>query len=259
MVKKASEVNIMERVARPFTKTLTPAAWGMVIGTMFAVSLAMVVVEGADNVGDGIDRVMRKLNADEAALSKAGVLPGSGEEGGDEDPMDDDDSNREGGGWSVFYGFMGLMNAAPMHEARRLPGACIVMGFGIFCLLFATTYCGATAALLINANEQLGTINDLAGILAVPDGKVCLMVSFERRFALRFPEFAGRLVPSITAQTVLQDFDDGKCIGALMCECSNGRPQPSISAHDLTPTVAANSQRFLGQRTGREISNNAKS
>ena len=89
------------------------------------------------------------------------------------------------------------------------------MGFGIFCLLFATTYCGATAALLINANEQLGTINDLAGILAVPDGKVCLMVSFERRFALRFPEFAGRLVPSITAQTVLQDFDDGKCIGAL--------------------------------------------
>ena len=140
----------------------------------------------------------------------------------------------------------------------RRPGACIVMGFGIFCLLFATTYCGATAALLINANEQLGTINDLAGILAVPDGKVCLMVSFERRFALRFPEFAGRLVPSITAQTVLQDFDDGKCIGALMCECSNGRPQPSISAHDLTPTVAANSQRFLGQRTGREISNNAK-
>ena len=115
------------------------------------------------------------------------------------------------------------MNAAPMHEARRLPGACIVMGFGIFCLLFATTYCGATAALLINANEQLGTINDLAGILAVPDGKVCLMVSFERRFALRFPEFAGRLVASITAQTVLQDFDDGKCIGALMCESSNGR------------------------------------
>ena len=43
-----------------------------------------------------------------------------------------------------------------------------------------------------------------------------------------------------------------------MCENSNGRPQPSISAHDLTPTVAANSQRFLGQRTGREISNNAK-
>eukprot|EP01045_Picozoa_sp_COSAG04_P034033 COSAG04_NODE_7281_length_1154_cov_1.185782_2_plen_125_part_00 len=96
MVKKASEVNIMERVARPFTKTLTPAAWGMVIGTMFAVSLAMVLVEGAD-VGDGIDRVMRKLNADEAALSKAGVLPGSGEEDG-EDPMDDDDNNREGGG-----------------------------------------------------------------------------------------------------------------------------------------------------------------
>ena len=105
MVKKASEVNIMERVARPFTKTLTPAAWGMVIGTMFAVSLAMVLVEGAD-VGDGIDRVMRKLNADEAALSKAGVLPGSGEEDG-EDPMDDDDNNREGGGWSVYYGFMG--------------------------------------------------------------------------------------------------------------------------------------------------------
>ena len=115
VVKKASEVNIMERVARPFTKTLTPGAWSMVIGTMFAVSLAMVVVEGADNVGDGIDRVMRKLNADEAALSKAGVLPGSGEEGGDEDPMDDDDSNREGGGWSVFYGFMGKPSLNAKH------------------------------------------------------------------------------------------------------------------------------------------------
>ena len=47
------------------------------------------------------------------------------EEEDGEDPMDDDDNNREGGGWSVYYGFMGLMNAAPMHEARRLPGACM--------------------------------------------------------------------------------------------------------------------------------------
>ena len=112
VVKKASEVNIMERVARPFTKTLTPGAWSMVIGTMFAVSLAMVVVEGADNVGDGIDRVMRKLNADEAALSKAGVLPGSGEEGGDEDPMDDRDDNR------VDVAAL-LRVAQPTHDLRH--------------------------------------------------------------------------------------------------------------------------------------------
>ena len=87
----------------------------------------------------------------------------------------------------------------------------------MFCLLLAASYTGATAAMLVEANQRGSDIKGIEDIVATPGGKVCVYKAFQARFNLRFPEFgAARLVVGGTAEEVLQDIDDGKCLGAML-------------------------------------------
>ena len=95
----------------------------------------MAVIEGGD-VGDGPDKILNKLGAREGQEQKRFANVAN----------------------SVYYGFLGLTGGAPAHEAERLPGALVVMGFALFCMLFAASYTGSTAAVLIADSGRRASI-----------------------------------------------------------------------------------------------------
>ena len=120
-------------------------------------------------------------------------------------------------GSSVYYGFLGATSGSPANEGEEACSRIVIGGFSVFCLLLAASYTGATAAMLVEANQRGSDIKGIEDIVATPGGKVCVYKAFQARFNLRFPEFgAARLVVGGTAEEVLQDIDDGKCLGAML-------------------------------------------
>ena len=71
-------------------------------------------------------------------------------------------------------------------------------------MLFASSYTGATAAILIAKTERSGTLTDISEIQSMENAKICLYASQKRAFSLRYPDLAANLLPSKTAKTVLQ-------------------------------------------------------
>ena len=69
VVKATEEVNFWRRVGIPFTTTLTPWAWGLVLGNMLFMSLVMAIIEGKD-VGDGAKKILDTLDSMKAERTK---------------------------------------------------------------------------------------------------------------------------------------------------------------------------------------------
>ena len=111
----------------------------------------------------------------------------------------------------------------------------VISGFAIFVMLFAASYTGSTAAVLIADSGNRAAITGLADVAAMPGSKICLLQTSKKRFVLRYPQvpanvhlypcdnsrnvsqqvvalqFEGRTVTGITTDDVLQDFDDERC------------------------------------------------
>ena len=85
-------------------------------------------------------------------------------------------------------GFLGLTAGTPAHEAERLPGMLVVAGFATFCMLFAASYTGSTAALLIADTGRRASITGLQDVAAEPGAKVCIMNASVDRFLNRYPQ-----------------------------------------------------------------------
>jgi hypothetical protein len=221
IVRATIERTIWDKVGRPFTMTLTPGAWGWVITTLCAMSFAMVYIEGVD-VGDSADAILRELQrGDERSNNIQSTLGGS--QGPDGTVAHKQGCCRkprwrhlwQATGASIYYGFLGLTGASPKHEAQKGPGMLVILGFAIFVLLFVSSYTGATAAVFIAESGRSATLGSLEELNS-SGGKLCIMTAQKTAFELRYPEFGGRLLPKKLADEVLQDFDDGKCTGAIL-------------------------------------------
>ena len=178
-------------------ETLSLDAWGLVIANLLVMACIMAVIEGGD-VGDGPDKILNKLGAREGQEQKRFANVAN----------------------SVYYGFLGLTGGAPAHEAERLPGALVVMGFALFCMLFAASYTGSTAAVLIADSGRRASITGklpryrwhlgcillkmpatslptgLMDVASTPGAKICLMTSSKKRFTLRYPQVRPGRPPS---------------------------------------------------------------
>ena len=128
-------------------ETLSLDAWGLVIANLLVMACIMAVIEGGD-VGDGPDKILNKLGAREGQEQKRFANVAN----------------------SVYYGFLGLTGGAPAHEAERLPGALVVMGFALFCMLFAASYTGSTAAVLIADSGRRASITGKLPLLSLASG-----------------------------------------------------------------------------------------
>eukprot|EP01047_Picozoa_sp_COSAG01_P047214 COSAG01_NODE_4491_length_4978_cov_17.492109_1_plen_836_part_10 len=118
---------------------------------------------------------------------------------------------------SAYYGLLGLTAGAPQHEGHASPaGSVAILGFAVFGVLFLASFTGATAAELIAKNERSGELSSVSDVQHASGAKLCVMVAMQARFLLRYPSMDGRLVSSKTSTTVMQDMDDGKCVGAIM-------------------------------------------
>eukprot|EP01047_Picozoa_sp_COSAG01_P034158 COSAG01_NODE_2552_length_7463_cov_644.066947_2_plen_1015_part_00 len=231
VVKAKEEVNLWDRVGVPFTSTLTSGAWGCVLGTMLLMSFAMTIIEGKD-VGDGAKKILdvleathrgnqqaeRKKSRAKAQISTGGMKQFNNETAGpkqsrEASPVKDFAKELVR---SVYYGLLGLTAGAPTHEGRKPAGAVVILGFAVFAVLFLASFTGATAAMLIAQSDISGEVSSVSDVQQISGAKLCLMSSLQSRIALRFPSMHGRLVASTTAVTVMQDMDDGKCIGSVM-------------------------------------------
>ncbi len=164
----------------------------------------MVCIEGAE-VRDSADTILRELQQKDRYHS-------------DDRRVDDHECNGEPDarcckrwtckkhcramGVSVYYGFLGLTGASPKHEAHEAAGMLVIFGFGIFVLLFVSSYTGATAAILISESGRSATINSMKDLQA-SGGKICIMAAQKTPFELRYPEFGGKLIPQRLADGVL--------------------------------------------------------
>ena len=171
-------------------------------------SLAMVFIDRAD-VGDSADKILGRL--DEESTSDGAQLRKTREAQARE-PW----ASMRQMGTSIYCGFIGLTSATPKHEARGAAGMVVIMGFGIFCMLFVASYTGATASIMISETSRSASISGLHELQAIPGAKICLYASQTKAFALQYPMFASRMVGGATGDDVLQDFDDGKCAGAVL-------------------------------------------
>eukprot|EP01043_Picozoa_sp_COSAG02_P035371 COSAG02_NODE_2529_length_8602_cov_20.688463_2_plen_281_part_00 len=216
-MRATTEQTFWDKVGRPFTMTLTPGAWGWALATICVTCISMVCIEGAE-VGDSADTILRELQQKDRYHS-------------DDRRVDDHESNGEPDarcckrwtckkhcramGVSAYYGFLGLTGVSPKHEAHEAAGMLVIFGFGIFVLLFVSSYTGATAAILISESGRSVTINSMKDLQA-SGGKICIMAAHKTPFELRYPEFGGKLIPQRLADGVLQDFDDGRCEAAVL-------------------------------------------
>jgi hypothetical protein len=204
-------------VAGPFSNTLTPSAWLLVLVNMALMSIAMAIID-RDDVGDGANKIIARFDDLQEQLATGETK----QEKMDRIAEEKTEESTSTAGLikeiprSIYYGLLGLTAGSPAHEGRSAAGSLVILGFGIFCLLFLSSYTGATAAILIAQTDQGAELKSVADVAKVSGGQICLMSAFAPRFALRYPLMAARLVASETAGTVLQDFDDKKCIAAVL-------------------------------------------
>ena len=208
IVKAVVKKSFWDKVARPFSQTVTPTAWLLVLLTLLVMSLAMVFIEGS-NVGDSADKILTRMDEQSGSYSaqqrKAELTEARGL-----------GASLRRAGISIYYAGIGVASATPKHETNCAAGMIVVMGFGIFCMLFVASYTGATASIMITEKERTAAISSLHELQGIPDAKICLYASQAKSFALQYPQFSSRLVAGVTAHDVLQSLDDGKCAGAVL-------------------------------------------
>lgn len=185
LVQVTREQSFWDKVIRPFSETLTLSAWALVLCNMLFMSVVMAVIEG-NSVGDGPDKILKQLKSAEASRAAFNVEVKT--------------SLWRSVSHSIYYGFLGLTAGSPAHEADELPGALVLCGFAIFSMLFAASYTGSTAAVLIADTGARASIKGLMDIAAVPGAKLCLLEASRKRFLLRYPQVLAHL-PSDFAAT----------------------------------------------------------
>jgi hypothetical protein len=98
---------------------------------------------------------------------------------------------------------------------QTAPGKLIKVGFNIFGLIVLTAYTASSAAGLVVAGQR-GTIESIDGIVKIPSAKLCVRTAIIESFELRYPSMKGKTLTSDTAAEMLQNVDDGKCVGAMI-------------------------------------------
>ena len=137
------------------------------------------------------------------------------------------------------YGWLGFTAGSIEHEATTWPGRLILIGFSFMIMFTYASFTASMAAEIIQTETHDVQIKSLSDILK-RDGRVCLYAASAGAFMTRHPEFdvrtrtpaalrcprlsgwldpqESRLVQSERADDVLQDMDDGKCLGSVLME-----------------------------------------
>ena len=95
------------------------------------------------------------------------------------------------------------------------PGKLIKAGFNVFGLIVLTAYTASSAAGLVVVGQR-GTIESIDDIAGIPGAKLCVRTAIVETFELRYPMMRGKTLTSDTVTEMLQNVDDGKCVGAMI-------------------------------------------